>query len=937
MYGRSRTLLTPSTTRAARYHAKSSKKRLPPRPQEPNPRFLQDANNVINKATRQPPGWTHTPSLRGEEKRFESKIAVLKQSAPKSIEKQGYINTAREPGSYSGPAEEGISSDKTYEVGTFVEFRLEKWTACAVIIGQVYIERRHHLICLTTDGEVWETQKDDVVFEIPNFVSPDLAESCGPDEIAANKNQLKARVEVLRHLSKFLKSVDDAANGISSLQLDVYSLSKSPDPHKWGTVTTKEVAHLMTKKPSLVTYFAAHRHMMNHPQYFIADHNFIASQRFRVRPQANLDRLNAVKDWCAIKNGPVTSFVKKARQIRDAHRLLLDERYRESPSRQLASHSWDDNDKVILQFLLDSLRPRLMNQTDVYALGTGFVCKQVMTELEKVDDTATHQLLIELGVIAPWQDLTDLREDLDLDIEGTKMKRLDAVISKSFGRPPTQDLLGPEDFYPSDPSESFRHDFGDMPVYVIDEPTASELDDGVSIEAIPSEPDAFWLHVHIADPASLIPPSHVLAKNAHEMTESVYLYHTTHHMLPPSLTHHSEYGLSLGALAKGVSRRVLTFSAKVSSNGDILDYKLRPGLVKNIIVTSYASVDAALGERTALPNLPFGDVLAPQPIKPHNESDILQFKYLRSIKDSMVQRRLKDGVYNHDFVNSELVDFKIPSFTTRPTMEPGIFTGFPEAKFVARSVENSDIGAHAIVSECMKIACRVASRYCADHNIPVLRRYATRPVASSDSAFQTILDNRGPNGYVSYSITSSRLISESVAGYSTEPREHFGNGVAEGEGYVRATSPLRRYTDLITAWQIHAHIQGKPLPFSEEWMNDFCVTLKAKERLMRRAVGLHQSFWTTLYIQRWMKLKAEGLLRDRPDPLERLFATTTTSPQSTLTRQFSAECLVKNLGIKAVLLGVDEHLLPGSTVPVELTALRLGVRPQIQATVKLTQ
>jgi hypothetical protein len=70
-----------------------------------------------------------------------------------------------------------------------------------------------------------------------------------------------------------------------------------------------------------------------------------------------------------------------------------------------------------------------------------------------------------------------------------------------------QEILS-DSIYSRDPVESMRRDFGDIPVYVIDSPTAHELDDGISIE---ETPDGVWVHAHIADPSHLIPPNHPLS------------------------------------------------------------------------------------------------------------------------------------------------------------------------------------------------------------------------------------------------------------------------------------------------------------------------------------------------------------------------------------------------------------------------------------------
>lgn len=40
----------------------------------------------------------------------------------------------------------------------------------------------------------------------------------------------------------------------------------------------------------------------------------------------------------------------------------------------------------------------------------------------------------------------------------------------------------------------------DLPIYVIDAVYAEELDDGISIESVPGEPNTDWIHIHVADP-----------------------------------------------------------------------------------------------------------------------------------------------------------------------------------------------------------------------------------------------------------------------------------------------------------------------------------------------------------------------------------------------------------------------------------------------------
>ncbi|KAJ3318642.1 hypothetical protein HDU76_000773, partial [Blyttiomyces sp. JEL0837] len=114
-------------------------------------------------------------------------------------------------------------------------------------------------------------------------------------------------------------------------------------------------------------------------------------------------------------------------------------------------------------------------------------------------------------------------------------------------------LVSSDDFYKVDPCAEIRRDFGDMPVYVIDSPTAHELDDGISIEH--KDNGETWIHVHIADPTSELPPSHPLAFLAQLRGNTVYLPERHYPMIPDSL--------SLNRFNLGVSNLALTFSARL--------------------------------------------------------------------------------------------------------------------------------------------------------------------------------------------------------------------------------------------------------------------------------------------------------------------------------------------------------------------------------------
>ena len=148
--------------------------------------------------------------------------------------------------------------------------------------------------------------------------------------------------------------------------------------------------------------------------------------------------------------------------------------------------------------------------------------------------------------------------------------------------------LGPDDFYPTDLPESIRHDFGQLPVYTIDDNGAQELEDDNSIE----HPSSFWVHVHVADPTAILPPTHSIARRARDSVYTIYFNHGSRIMLPES---HVKNKLSLGnAASSGQAENATTFSDKDDPSCAIVDYRLRTGIIRNVHILRYDGVDVAI-------------------------------------------------------------------------------------------------------------------------------------------------------------------------------------------------------------------------------------------------------------------------------------------------------------------------------------------------------
>ncbi|TFK75171.1 RNB-domain-containing protein [Pluteus cervinus] len=822
--------------------------------------------------------------------------------------------------------------------GAFVETSRNELTSHGLVIGEVYSDRSWRILMLTSAGELWMPQRDDVMYMVPNAISSDLAARCGTGEYPEGPKELNARVEALKQIRSLEKTLEDAYALVCSRAGGIYPKVKSTNPDAWATTDIETVCRHVFGKVDPIKVFATHKYLMRHPTQFLAHHVTRQTGKFQVRPENDVAEVELVQKWTRFEGGPLDGFVDKARKVMEKNQQLQQSTFDQAPGELPAEHTWTPEERTILSFLLHSLRPWRSSQPDPYTLAASNILKRIYPKLPHVTDPVMHQLLVDLGVFAPWQDLTVLRPEVVLTSSNSNNETW--LAHEAVTPPPTP--LGLEDLHTVDPLEAIRHDFGDMPVYVIDDATAHELDDGISIEKILEEPDNVWIHVHIADPASVIPVTHSLAQKASGQWQSSYFLHHTSPLFPEGLIHSPTHGSSLGARSSnGEPDRVLTFSGKINSNGDLIDHQVRAGLVRNIQRLSYDQVDLAIQGSLIKRHYPFGGRAPTTMVEPIQEPTLVELRDLLGVSRRLVDKRIRDGVYMNSEYKASIDNFKpAPEHLSNPTLEARHFTGFPSFSYSVSNTHESDTGSRNLVAEMMKIACRVASRFCLERDVPALRRTSARAVTNSESDFQRILDMRTPNGYAPFYLILPMLSFNPGAGYSLQPKEHFPLNVPEGEGYVRVTSPLRRYSDLVAHWQIHHALLGSSAPttsppFDPKRLQDMAFTLTTEERLQKRITGQHERFWHIMYIQRWLEGVKRGSIQAEVNPMEEFEGHTLLVPKLNDAKSWQTEAYIPKLGLRALVTGLPGGDVPLATaLPLKFSALRLGTLPQLQAEVR---
>ncbi|KAH9068454.1 hypothetical protein EDB83DRAFT_2222687 [Lactarius deliciosus] len=848
-----------------------------------------------------------------------------------SILEEQRLPLAREPSlqdvvqPMTGNPEEEDTSELPSDIGpgALVEIRWGNRPSLGVILREVPDEGQNAVQTLMTDGRIITHVAHDIFYVVPNFVDTFQIKRCGVEDKPVNTKELMARVTVAEKVRAFNKAAEDLANGYTPLFKNVYPRVSAPNEEAWASVTVMEAAKLLNvqhRDQSLVLH-AVYSHLMKHAQVFVMDNrNFLSTQTFYVRPRAQVERFNRVSHLMQTSSPCVGQFTMRAKAIIAELRKMTTNPKNQAPSFIPATElAFTEDDQLFIRFLLDSLVDIRSAQGDPYIPLVCRIIKAVGLYDGDVDSAQVRLFLVDMGVLAPWQDLASLIEVQPSLIAPPPEPPARARWDAKSGATATS--LGLDDFYPVDPLESIRHDFGQLLVYAVDDHGAQELDDGLSVERDASDPSCLWVHVHVADPTAVLPPTHSFARRARDTVHTHYFYHGSQSMLPESLVGR----LSLGHSAiNGGAENVMTFSAKVDSAGNIVDYKVRAGIVHNIRVLKYDDVDAAMSFRSQDAAYPFG-----RPKKPHSKplhlppADVENLQLLDLFCKRMVANRLTVPCFSYGLGSPELT-VSPKSLPVSDTIQPGVFSGDPKISYGVRKGYNS--GSRQIIAEAAQVANRVASIFGRDHGIPLARRSLATP-AGIDAVLADLLKLRGTTGWVDFFEVRRRALRPPSGRYTLEPAEHWTLGIAEGEGYTRATSPLRRYGDLVTHWQIkHALLHKQPL-FSAKEMQSTFEYIGAKEQRWKRVEQSHTKWWALAFIKRWME---SGRKVGAYNPLETLTGRATAPARQDIFRGLRAqEVHIAKLGLIGVLEGAAEQEI-GAEVAVDIDKIVLTTHPVLR-------
>lgn len=351
--------------------------------------------------------------------------------------------------------------------------------------------------------------------------------------------------------------------------------------------------------------------------------------------------------------------------------------------------------------------------------------------------------------------------------------------------------------------------------------------------------DGYELGIHISDVSATVLPGTIIDGDALQRATSVYLADRTLNMIPEVL---SEKHLSL---VKGQDRPCLSCFFSVSRDYKIKGYRFAKTVVKVARRMNYKEVDQALELEDQL----FSDLYQ---IASENLTARLEAGALNMSKEDAYVKVLADGTL---FLH--IADEEAPS--------------------------------RLLVSEMMVMYNVAAAETCSKAGVAILYRGQDAPKGPP-------LKNIPEGPALDYAMRARMRRSFT----SITPVRHAGLAV---EFYTQATSPIRRYADIIVQRQLSSIISGQPAVYSAEEVSKISEILGQPLARANAASKESRRFWMLRYLLDTgclgntyegtvVKIEERYILVE----LSKLFLTVLVKPSSTPPK-LGATAKVKVLGI----------------------------------------
>ena len=358
-----------------------------------------------------------------------------------------------------------------------------------------------------------------------------------------------------------------------------------------------------------------------------------------------------------------------------------------------------------------------------------------------------------------------------------------------------------------------RVNMENIPFVTIDPKGCKDKDDAVYDE--PTE-RGFKLYVAIADVSSGVLPGTALDKEAFKRGNSAYLGGGVYPMLPPELSN------GIFSLDENKPRLAMVVSAEITRDGKVLNPK-----VENAVINVKKSYSYEEAEKTYLSQDGF------------------------DVKNKSTKQSI-DEMYK----NTEILERMLSKMMNLENNEPA-YRFSEDGKSVEEILPSNEEYSHKVIETRMILANEIVAQFFRRKNMAGVFRTHDNPnkekleqlaakmeyygiktkLKSTTASYKKLIDevsNHPAKAYLMSEICRSLPKAKYVA--TKNKVAHFGLGITdEDPGYMHFTSPIRRYSDLITHRMLKDIILGKRQSVSMQTLSQVASHLCIQERNAEKA------------------------------------------------------------------------------------------------------
>jgi exoribonuclease-2 len=334
-----------------------------------------------------------------------------------------------------------------------------------------------------------------------------------------------------------------------------------------------------------------------------------------------------------------------------------------------------------------------------------------------------------------------------------------------------------------------RLDFRDLGAVSVDDADTVEIDDALTIYEDGSQ---YVVGIHIADVSSFIARGDALDTEAFKRASTVYLPTRAVRMLPERLS------TDLASLKQGVDRHAFTVEVRFDADFNRLDHR---------IVLSSINVRERLTYEETDQRIQSGD---------------RNFAALYKIARRLREERDAQGAINF----------------RRPEIKIRVLRKDSGEEHIQITTIDPNSASRIVVSEMMVLLNRLAADFAATNSLPIIFRTQEArdagPAPDTSSIPEALAFER-----LRRTFKRSRL--------SLTPGLHSGLGLT---AYTQVSSPIRRYSDLVTQRQFTALLRGETIPHAREELLRVLAAAEGAELELRSLEERSASYWLLNYLAR---------------------------------------------------------------------------------------